>query len=184
MLEGNRRYVAGQWSQQDHAPVGPEYAASQAPIAAVLTCADSRIAPSLIFDVKSDSLFTVRVAGNSISDDTLGSLEFAVAVLEVRLIIVLGHENCGVITSAIDVVSGRTSYPPGAIATVVSRAEDAVRAVPESERTVAQCVRANAVAQADQLAATTPIMAPAIEEGRLRIIPAYYEIETGAVTLL
>jgi carbonic anhydrase len=184
LLAGNARFVAGEWSRQDHAPVGPEYAKSQSPIAAVLTCADSRIAPSLIFDVKHDSLFTARVAGNSVSDDTLGSLEFAVANLDVRLVMVLGHQNCGAVTAAMDVVAGRSSYPPGAIATVVSRVEPAVRELAEDERTIEACVRANAALAADQLAATEPIMAPAIAEGRLRVVAAYYDIATGAVTVL
>src|SRR4051794_12059956 len=184
MLAGNARFVAGEWSRQDHAPVGPEYTDSQAPIAAVLTCADSRIAPSLIFDVKSDALFTTRVAGNSISDDTLGSVEFAVAMLDVRLVIVLGHQNCGAVQSAVDVVAGRATYPPGAIATVVSRVEPAVRALPEGQRTIAECVRANAVVQANHLASAEPIIAPAIAAGKLRVVAAYYDIETGAVSLL
>jgi len=184
MLAGNARYVAGEWSPQDHVPVGPEYTDTQTPIAAVLTCADSRIAPSLIFDVKSDALFTIRVAGNSVSDDTLGSIEFAVAVLDVPLVIVLGHQNCGAVSAAVDVVAGRSSYPPGAIATLVSRVEPAVRALPEAQRTIDECVRANAIDQANHLAAKEPIMAPAVAEGRVRVIAAYYEIETGAVTVL
>jgi carbonic anhydrase len=184
MLAGNARFVSGEWSRQDHAPVGPEYATTQSPIAAVLTCADSRIAPSLIFDVKHDSLFTARVAGNSISDDTLGSLEFAVANLDVRLVMVLGHQNCGAVTAAMDVVAGRSSYPQGAIATVVGRVEPAVRGLAEDERTVEACVRANASLAAGQLAATDPIMAPAISDGRLRVVAAYYDIATGRVTVL
>lgn len=184
LLAGNARFVSGDWSPQDHAPVGPEYADSQSPIAAVLTCADSRIAPSLIFDVKHDSLFTIRVAGNTISTDTLGSVEFAVANLGVRLVMVLGHQNCGAVTAALDVVAGRSSYPPGAIATLVSRVEPAVRAVPEPERTVEACVRANAEHAARELAATEPVVAPAIAAGNLRVIPAYYDIATGAVSVL
>lgn len=184
MLAGNARFVAGEWSPQDHVPVGPQYRDSQAPIAAVLTCADSRIAPSLIFDVKSDALFTVRVAGNCISDDTLGSIEFAVAMLEVPLVIVLGHQSCGAVKAAVDVVAGRSEYPPGAIATLVGRVEPAVRALPEAQRTVDECVRANALDQANHLATRGPIIAPAVDEGRVRVIAAYYEIETGAVTVL
>jgi carbonic anhydrase len=184
MLAGNERFVAGEWSRQDHAPVGPQYTETQSPIAAVLTCADSRIAPSLIFDVKSDALFTTRVAGNSISDDTLGSIEFAVAVLDVPLVIVLGHQNCGAVQSAVDVVAGRATYPPGAIATVVSRVEPAVRALPEGQRTIDECVRANALVQANHLREQQPIIAPAIAAGKLQVIAAHYEIATGAVTVL
>ena len=184
LMAGNARFVSGDWSPQDHAPVGPEYAESQSPIAAVLTCADSRIAPSLIFDVKHDSLFTIRVAGNTVSTDTLGSIEFAVANLGVRLVMVLGHQNCGAVTAAMDVIAGHSSYPPGAIATLVSRVEPAVRELAEDERSVEACVRANAQAVAAELAATEPIIAPAIAEGRLRVVPAYYDIATGAVTLL
>jgi carbonic anhydrase len=184
LLAGNARFTAGEWSRQDHAPIGPEYAGSQAPIAAVLTCADSRIAPSLIFDVKHDSLFTARVAGNSISDDTLGSVEFAVEMLGVPLVLVLGHQDCGAVKAALDVVAGNASYPPGAIATVVGRCEPAVRSLPDVERSVEACVRANAVHQARDLAGREPVVAPAIAAGRLRVVPAYYEIATGRVNVL
>jgi carbonic anhydrase len=184
LMAGNERFVAGEWSPKDHAPVGPEYTSSQSPFAAVLTCSDSRIAPSLIFDVKDDSLFTTRVAGNSISEDTLGSVEFAVAMLEVPIVVVLGHQDCGAVKAAVDVVAGRAEYPPGAIATVVSRVEPAVRALPEGQRTIEECVRANAMVQANRLVEQQPIIAPAVAENRVRVVAAYYDIATGAVTVL
>lgn len=187
LQRGNARYRAGDWRQRDYSPVGERRASAQAPFAAMLTCADSRIAPTLVFDVERGNLFGAHVAGNSVSDDVLGSLEYAVAVLEVPLIVVLGHTDCGAVKAAIDVVAGRTAFPSeqfGAIGAVVGRIEPAVRALDPQQRTLGRCIRANARAQARDLESRGPIIAPAVEAGTLAVVAAVYEIATGRVRFL
>jgi carbonic anhydrase len=108
---GNKRYRQGKLQLRDYSPVGERRAAEQQPFAAIITCADSRISPELVFDVERGNLFVSRIAGNSIDTGTLGSTEYAVAVLGVQLVMVLGHSDCGAIKSAIEVVVNGKTYP-------------------------------------------------------------------------
>jgi len=181
---GNDRYRRGRWLRRDYSPVGERRASAQAPFAAILTCADSRIAPSLVFDVERGNLFGAHVAGNSVDSGSLGSLEYAVAVLEVPLIVVLGHTDCGAVKAAISVADGKATYPPeqyGAIGEVVGRIVPAVQALPVAGRTLAASIAANAAAQAKDLESRDPIIAPAVKAGRLRVVAAVYDIRTGRV---
>ena len=101
LLEGNQRFVTG---ESIHPHESADYRASlaneQHPFATVLTCSDSRVTPVLIFDQGIGDLFVIRVAGNVIDDDVAGSIEYAVDHLDARLLVILGHENCGAITAA------------------------------------------------------------------------------------
>jgi carbonic anhydrase len=187
LVQGNNRYRKDMWRHKDYSPIGEQRAEAQAPFAAILTCADSRVSPPLIFDVERGNLFSTHVAGNSVSDDTLGSTEYAVGVLKVPLVVVLGHTNCGAVHAAIDVVAGHKSYPEdkyGEIGTVVSRVQPAVESVPADQRTLIRCIRANARVQAADLAGRGPIIAPAVASGALRVVPALYEIASGRVRFL
>ena len=107
---GNKRYRQNKLQLRDYSPVGEKRAAEQKPMAAIITCADSRISPELVFDVERGNLFVSRIAGNSIDSGTLGSTEYAVAVLGVKLVMVLGHSDCGAIKAAI--ASGRPKARP------------------------------------------------------------------------
>ena len=95
LLEGNARYVANQPRERDFSAGRASLALGQAPFAAILGCADSRVAPELAFDQRPGDLFVVRVAGNFVTPDGLGSLEFGASVLGTKLIMVLGHSSCG-----------------------------------------------------------------------------------------
>ncbi len=186
LMEGNRRYRRNEWERRDYSPVGERRASSQKPFAAVLACADSRVSPSLVFDVERGNVFSVQVAGNGVDPGALGSLEYAVAVLRVPLVMVLGHSDCGAVRSAIDVVAGRTSFPPstfGAIGAVVDTVVPAIESVPAGERTIDRCVATNANVQAQALARTGPILSTAVAAGRLRVVGAVYEIASGRVRL-
>lgn len=166
------------------APDGDGEVPEHAPIAAVLTCADARVSALRAFGADRGDLFIVRVAGNAVSDDTLGSIEYAVANLGVPLVMVIGHRECGAVRAAIDVVEDRAGELPGAIAALVDRVVPAVRAVPDGERTVDACVRANAKRAAAQLAASEPVIAQAIAAGKLRVVAAHYDIATNAISVL
>jgi len=187
LLEGNRRHQAGELELRDHSPAAEDRANRQMPFAAIISCADSRVSPTLIFDVERGNLFSSKVAGNSVDSGTLGSTEFAIKILGVKLVMVLGHSDCGAVTAAIEVAGGRASYPPdeyGAIGEVVNRILPPIEAIDPAGRTVPHCIAVNARAQADELASRGPIVKQAIEDRRIAVVAAVYDIETGKVSLL
>jgi carbonic anhydrase len=184
---GNKRYRQGKLELRDYSPVGERRAAEQKPFAAIITCADSRISPELIFDVERGNIFVSRIAGNSIDTGTLGSTEYAVAVLGVKLVMVLGHSDCGAVKSAIEVVVDGKRYPKskyGAIGRVIDDLVPTVKSLPADQRNLARCVPANALNQAKQLARRRPIVAPAVGSGKLRVVGAVYNIANGAVSIV
>lgn len=187
LLEGNRRHQEGNLELRDYSPVGEDRASEQMPFAVIITCADSRISPTLIFDVERGNIFVTKVAGNIIDTGTLGSTEYAVKVLGVKLVLVLGHSDCGAVKAAIGVADGTSSYPPdkyGAIGALVDKIVPAVQSVPPDQRDLPACVAANARAQAADIASREPIVNQAVAAGQIAVVPAVYEIKAGKVTLL
>jgi carbonic anhydrase len=187
LIEGNRRYRRGTWHRRDYSPVGERRAVAQEPFAAILACADSRVSPPLVFDVERGNLFTAHVAGNTLDVGSLGSLEYAVAVLHVHAIVVLGHTDCGAVKAAIEVAEGRKSYPAskyGSIGEVVDAVVPAVMDVQKADRTLQSTTVANARRQARMLTQSGPIVPAAIAAGTLRVVSAVYEIATGTVTVV
>jgi carbonic anhydrase len=187
LKRGNLRYRKGKLHLRDYSPVGEDRADDQKPFAAIITCADSRISPPLIFDVARGNIFVSRIAGNSIDTGTLGSTEYAVAVLGVKLIMVLGHSDCGAVKSAIGVANGTNSFPPdryGAIGEVIDTIVPRIEAIPEWKRTLRRCTTANARAQAAEIAGLGPIIEPAIAAQKLRVVAAVYNIPNGRVRLV
>lgn len=187
LMRGNRRYRRGDLELRDYTPVGDRIAETQEPFAAIITCADSRISPVLVFDLGRGNLFVSRIAGNSIDTGTLGSTEYAIAVLGVKLVLVLGHSDCGAVKAAIAVANGTASYPAdryGAIGAFVDLVVPTVSALQPADRTLDRSIAANAAAQAQKLAASTPIVKPAVDAGDVRVVAAVYDIATGRVSLV
>jgi carbonic anhydrase len=187
LVKGNRRYQKGKLQLRDYSPVGEDRASKQMPFAAIITCADSRISPTLIFDVERGNIFVSKVAGNSIDTGTLGSTEYAIKVLGVKLVVVLGHSDCGAVKSAIGVANGTASYPPdqyGAIGAVVDNLVPPIETVPPDQRTVPRCVSVNAEAQAADIASRGPIVKQAIDAEKIAVVAAVYDIKTGKVSLI
>jgi carbonic anhydrase len=187
LVKGNRRYQKGKLQLRDYSPVGEDRASHQMPFAAIITCADSRISPTLIFDVERGNTFVSKVAGNSVDTGTLGSTEYAVKVLGVKLVVVLGHSDCGAVKAAIGVANGTSSYPPdkyGAIGAFVDKIVPSVQTVPPDQRDVPTCVATNARAQAADIASRGPIVNQALAAGQIAVIPAVYKIQSGKVKLL
>lgn len=152
----------------------------QRPVAAILTCADSRLFMESIFDCSRGDLFVCRVAGNIVDDSLIGSLEFAVAKLYVPLILVLGHEACGAVSAACD-----DKPDVGRIAKLVEALRPAVeeaRSEPGDLRENA--VRANVRRAVRTLRSTDPVLQEALAAGTLGIEGAYYHLTTGEVELL
>jgi carbonic anhydrase len=184
---GNERHRAGMQELRNLSPLGERHADGQRPFAAIISCADSRVSVALAFDLDRGNLFVSKVAGNTLDTGTLGSTEFAVAALGVKLVMVLGHTDCGAVKAAIEVANGARTYPAdeyGAIGPVVDAVVPAIESLPADQRTVPGCVEANARAQAAEIAGRGPIIRPAVEAGRLQVVPAVYEIESGRVELL
>jgi carbonic anhydrase len=184
---GNKRYRMEKLQLRDYSPVGERRAAEQKPFAAIITCADSRISPELVFDVERGNLFVSRIAGNSIDAGTLGSTEYAVGVLGVKLIMVLGHSNCGAVKAAIGTVTEGKRYPAskyGAIGAVIEHIVPTVKSLPADERTLERCIPANAITQANEIAARGPIIGPAVAKGTVQVVAGVYNIANGAVSVV
>src|SRR3954462_6284304 len=160
LVEGNARYVANQPRQRDFSAGRISTALGQAPFAAVLGCADSRVAPELAFDQNPGDLFVVRVAGNFVTNEGLGSLEFGAAVLGTKVIMVLGHTSCGAVKATVTALQNGNT-PPGHIADLVSAMKPGIAPVLEQpgaeleQRAVVSNVRYNV----ERLQHATPILA-------------------------
>ncbi len=181
LMTGNRRFVAGRPMFPDQSPNRRrELAAGQKPYAIVITCADSRVAPELFFDQGLGNLFVLRNAGNILNDHTIGSVEYAVEHLHVGLIVVVGHEKCGAVAAA--VAGGPVS---GHVRSIVEAIQPAVKeSADQPGDKVDNAVRANARLVAAALRASDPILNAAVKRGRVKIVPARYDLETGKVELL
>jgi carbonic anhydrase len=186
LLEGNKRFMAGQTSlltrrrPQDFAAL----AEGQAPQAVILACADSRVAPELIFDQGIGDLFVVRVAGNVASGAgpiVKGSIEFAVAELGARLIMVLGHTECGAVKAAAAHIAARDALP-GAIGPLVEIIRPAVaRAEGRPGDKLTNVIRANVEKCVETLKGLDPILSRFAGAGELKVVGAVYDLKTGEV---
>jgi len=181
LKEGNERYASGQSANAvTDAETRRSLVGSQQPYAAVLGCADSRAIPELIFDAGIGEVFSVRVAGNVINPQNNGSLEYAVAHLDVALVVVMGHQNCGAVSATLDNYDG-----PGHIQSITEAISDAIDDAKDLPGdTLTNTVKANAQRMARLLRETGPILSAAVEAGTLRIVPAYYDFEQGLVEFL
>ena len=182
LLEGNARFVSDQ-SKHPHqdGKRRTELATGQKPFAVIIGCADSRTAPEIIFDEGLGDLFVIRVAGNIVDDAVLGSVEFAVAKLGARLIVVLGHEKCGAVSAAVDAVKG-ASAPPGHIGAIVDPIKPAAASVHGKDGDeVDNAVRARVHAIVERLKTASPVLSPLLQSGELSLVGARYDLDDGKV---
>ncbi len=181
LVEGNRRYQSLHLAHpHQNGARRAELAAGQHPIAAVLSCADSRVPPEIVFDQGLGDLFVVRVAGNIVDDFVLGSLEYAVEHLHVPLVLVLGHYKCGAVQAAVE--GGAPHDHVASLLAALKPRVDAVR--PEGGDVAAHAVVANVRAVAAQLAASEPVLRHAVAGHKLRVVGAVYDLQTGKVEFL
>ena len=185
LKDGNARYVANNPVNTDHTAGRLARAEGQAPFAAIVACADSRVVPELIFDQGPGDLFIVRVAGNFISDYGLASLEFGAAVLGVKTIVVLGHGSCGAVVATIDSIKDRV-LPPGHLPSLVNAIRPAVYDVmAENPDNLLEAATArNAKLNAQRAAEADPILSEMHAAGKISSVAAIYEISTGEVKFL
>ena len=184
LMQGNARYVANKPAHRDFSAGRAERARSQFPVAAVLSCADSRVAPEFAFDQGPGDLFVVRLAGNFANDDGLASLEYAVQVLNTPLIMVLGHEACGAIDATIKSIKDGTTLP-GHLPSLVAALRPAVEAVKDKPGDLlANAIRANVTLTVDKLKSAAPILKSFADDKKIRVVGGVYELKTGRVELL
>ncbi len=182
LREGNAKFVADlpvalDMGQQRRSAI----AKAQTPFAIMVGCSDSRVSPELLFDRGLGDLFTIRVAGNSIDRDELGSIEYGVSVLGCPLVVVLGHERCGAALAAIQVVEQDTQYP-GAIGEMVAPIIPAVlRAQKMPGELTENVIRENVRSVARRLRAADDLMGEAVKKGNVKVVGAYYRLDDGSV---
>jgi carbonic anhydrase len=185
LIEGNARYVANEPLERDFSAGRASRALGQAPFAAILGCADSRVAPELAFDQSPGDLFVVRVAGNFVTTEGLGSLEFGAAVLGVKLILVLGHSNCGAVNATVKALQEGNALP-GHIAYLVDAMQPGVAPALKGQGHDLErnATIANVRHNVERLRTATPILADMVARHELRVEGGVYDLATGVVNLL
>ena len=186
LKEGNQRYVSSpQACAIDLAKSRAAVAEHQAPWATILSCADSRVPPELIFGGQNvGELFVARNAGNMADVATLGTIEYGAAALGVPLIVVLGHERCGAVAAACEVIEKNSKFPGsiGPMLEPIIPAALAVRGKPGDF--VDNAVRENALRTATKLVSTSKIVADLVGTGKVKVVAARYDLEKGEVEFL
>jgi carbonic anhydrase len=184
LLKGNARYVEGVSLRHDFKHEREALAGGQNPFAAILSCADSRIAPEYAFDSGRGDLFVCRVAGNFASEESVASLEYAVAVLGVPLILVLGHDACGAVDATIKSLRDNTTLP-GHMPSLVAGIAPSVKAVlPQGGDTLGKAIRQNVLDNVANLSTATPILSAAVGQHKLRVVGGIYRLTDGRVDMI
>ena len=188
LMAGNARFAAGRTTSPRRSPADfRALAEGQQPFAAILGCADSRVAPEILFDAGKGDIFVVRVAGNVVSGSgavVKGSIEYAVAELNVPLIVVLGHTNCGAVKAAKAHLDAKDSLP-GAINDLVELIKPAVeQSKDEAGNSLDNAIRKNVLIGVERLKGLEPIVAKAVKDGKLKVVGGVYDLHTGKVTLV
>lgn len=178
LKDGNARYVKGELKHPHTDPARrQELAGEQHPFAVVLSCADSRVVPELIFDQGLGDLFVIRVAGNVARDKVIGSIEYAIKFLQTKFIVVLGHEKCGAVTAALGDVE-----PGGHIGALIEQLKPAVYLARTMEGDVlTNAIKINAKIVGEQLKDSKPILHEQYVNNQLGICSAYYHMSSGNV---
>lgn len=181
LIDGNKRYVDAKLSHLNQtAERRAEVAKGQHPFAAIVSCSDSRVPPEVIFDQGLGDLFVIRLAGNILDDAALGSLEYAVAHLGIKYILVLGHERCGAVDATV-----KGGEVPGHIGSLVKAIQPAVDKVKNQPGDLLDnAVRANVTMVVQQLKSSGPILESSVKKGELTIDGARYDLDDGVVAIL
>lgn len=184
LTKGNKRYVDGVARRHDFKTEREALVGGQNPYAGILSCADSRIAPEYAFDSGRGDLFVCRVAGNFANDDTIASMEYAVAILSVPLIMVLGHDACGAIDATIKSLKDNTTLP-GHLPSLVTSLTPAVKAVSgKPGDQLDNAIRQNVIDNVAKLKSATPILNSAVEKGKLKVVGGIYRLKDGRVEMV
>jgi len=186
LKEGNRRFVKNDLTARDHSALVRNAAAGQYPKAVILSCLDSRVPVEDIFDKGIGDLFVARVAGNFANEDILGSMEYGCKVSGARLILVLGHEYCGAIKAAIDQVKmGNITHMLSNITPAVQKSQDYKgEKNTKNDSYVEYVMKNNVIHTIGVIRAKSPILKKMEAEGKIKIVGAYYNLNTGEVSFM
>jgi len=181
LKDGNKRFVEGTLNHP-HTDNSRRLETSKAqhPFAVILSCADSRVVPELTFDQGLGDLFVIRVAGNIAKDKVIGSIEYAVKYLGSKLIVVMGHENCGAVTASMS-----EEDPGGHIGAIIEKIKPAVYMARRMEGDpLENAIKMNANIVAEELKETKPFISAAVKDSEVLVVSAYYELSSGKVKFL
>ena len=187
LMEGNERFVSGEMQHPNLSQdKREELAKGQAPYAVIVSCSDSRVPPELVFDAGPGDLFVIRVAGNVVDDHALASIEYAVANLGTPLVMVMGHESCGAVGAAVASERDEASFD-GHIHDLVETIRPAVQAAmqeAEGDEVLDVAVKENAVRVKEQLSNSKPYVGEYASEGKIKLVAARYDLDSGEVTVV
>jgi carbonic anhydrase len=181
LTQGNQRYVTSTTvCHEDWTAKRSALLENQKPFAVIVACSDSRVPPEIIFDQSLGDLFVVRVAGNIVDDFAVGSIEYGVNILGANLVLVLGHSNCGAVDAALKGMKFDNH-----IQEVLNAIQPAIAATKgESGDLLEKAIKANVRIVEEKLKTSKPLLAKLLESGSLRIMGAYYDLESGKVEFL
>ena len=181
LTAGNERFVDGHTHHPNQSVARrEELAKGQHPFAIVVGCSDSRLSPEIVFDQGLGDLFVVRVAGNIVDDNALGSVEYAVDHLGAKLIVVLGHEKCGAVAAAV-----ASPTAPGHVNSIVKAIQPAVaKAKKEKGDVVDNAVKENVKLVVSELDNSQPVLAKLVKAGTVKVVGARYDLDTGKVEIV
>ena len=185
LLEGNRRFLKGREKPQDFRAEREALLRGQNPFAAVLSCADSRLAPAYIFDSELGDLFNIRIAGNFAAPEVIASFEYAVLKLNTPLLMVLGHEKCGAVEAALQ--TARTGQRlPGHLPVLAEAIAPALTGSQfvRAEDQLAAAIDHNIQLNVAKIKASAPIVDRAISQQKIRVVGGLYRLESGRVDIL
>lgn len=185
LLDGNRAYAddAAGDDRHAHSVLRRHAIAAQRPFGIVLGCSDSRVPVEIIFNQNLGDLFVIRVAGNVLNDHIVGSIEYAVEMFGSSLIMVLGHTQCGAVTATVESLLHGTPVH-SRVNALVESIRPALEHIPKTEDMLDTAIAANIRSVAQELQGSTPIIAPAIEQGRVGVVGAEYHLASGLVSVL
>src|SRR6516162_6474325 len=178
LMDGNKRFTSGKLTahQEDLAILKQHTEEKQEPFAAVLSCADSRVPVELVFDQSIGHVFVTRVAGNIVTPEIIGSLEYGAAVLGTKVILVMGHSGCGAVKATI-----QGKGVPGQISSLFPHIQPGVD---QGGTNLEAATKANAKIQATLLREASTVISEMAQAGKLKVVAGYYDLGTGAVTLV
>ncbi|HXT71903.1 MAG TPA: carbonic anhydrase [Vicinamibacterales bacterium] len=192
LREGNRRFVEKQTvaTPDSHQERRNALVSGQEPFAIVLGCSDSRVPAELVFDQGFGDLFVIRVAGNIVAPSQVGSVEFAAARFDTRLVVVMGHSQCGAIVATVEELLGEAPAESRNLRSIVDRVKPSVQSVLaggksiDKDTLVDEAVRANVRASVDHLLHGSELLEELVRTDGLLVVGAEYSLETGIVTFL
>lgn len=186
LRQGNENFVQGSPAHpRQDAELRVELANEQAPFAALFGCSDSRLSAEMIFDVGLGDLFVVRNAGQVIAETILGSLEFAVEVLKVPLILVLGHDECGAVKASISAFQDKLESKGEFIANLVNRIQPTIeKSLKIGENTLEQITHRHIQDTIDELVERSELIASYVQSGKLAVVGAEYRLAEGRVSMV